>query len=649
MFPAGEKLLPNKIPTIEVQNFTTLDGGPYPSHSGGIVISVADNLTKIIGSHTITVGGLWSYSGENNFDQIDVSSTTPGATNNQNGQKFIFTNSRSGGTVPTSNVAVANAALGLFDTYGEIGQKSYTLFRGNMGEIFAQDSWHATPKTVIEYGVRYSIDQPYYALWRNQSMFDPAFYNPATAPTVNPTTGVETAANINSEYDGMVIPGGGFPGSANGHVPAAILSGAYNGLFHGLSPSYSPIVWTYVQPRVGLTQQLTPTTVFRAGGGRFVQRTGISDALQLGGNAPFQSAESVTNGNVDNPGGTTSNLYPLQVSSQTLNFPQPEAWAWSASLEQDLKLATLTISYVGRRGIHLGQLENLNEPVAGTTLAHPGVAVDSLRPYQGYAEIIEQSDRGSSNYNGMLVDLKRRLTKNVSFGAAYTWAKLLDYGSSKGFELPYIYNPRLNYGPADFDLRNVVVVNYMWNMPYADHSSNWLVRNALGDWQLSGVTQAQTGQPFNITDGNDYAGVGPGSGGQFYRLVKPVRTMKQFGSAGWFDTSSFATPVPGTFAPQGSRNEVNNPGFQSWNIALQKPFHIIPGHDSNQLTFRAEAFNFTNHPNLDSSANAPGMTTPGSSTYGEITTKGQTYASRSRAAVHAAVLFLTNQTINQPI
>lgn len=115
LFPAADKLIPNKIPTIEIQNFTTLDGGPYPSHSGGIVYTAADNLTKIIGSHTLNFGGLWEYSGENNFDQIDVSSTTPGATNNQNGQ-FIFTALHN--NQPTTGAAVANAALGLFDSYG---------------------------------------------------------------------------------------------------------------------------------------------------------------------------------------------------------------------------------------------------------------------------------------------------------------------------------------------------------------------------------------------------------------------------------------------------------------------------------------------------------------------------------------------------
>jgi hypothetical protein len=623
LFPAAQKLIPDKIPTIEIQNFTTLDGGPYPSHSGGIVFTFADNVTKVMGNHTLNFGGLWEYSGENNFDQIDVSSTTPGATNNQNGQ-FIFTALHN--NQPSTGAAVANTALGLFDSYGEIGQKSYTLFRANAAEFFAQDSWHMTPKMVVEYGLRYSIFQPYYTLWGNQSMFNANNYDASQAPVVNPVTGIETGGNI---YDGIVIPGSHFPSAANGHVPADVLNGQFNDLFHGYSRSYSPIVWSTIQPRFGMTWQVAPQTVVRLGGGRYIQRLGISDAIQLGGNEPFQAAESVTNGNVDNPGGAQQNQYPLQLSSQSYNFPSPESWAWSGTVEQEVpKFATLTISYVGRKGLHLQQLSNVNELAPGTIQANPGVtAPDALRPYQGFASIIEQSDRGSSIYNGMQVNLKRRLSHNVLFGVAYTWAKLLDFGSGKGYELPDVNNPRIDYGPADFDLRNVLVVDYVWNLPYASHNSNWLLRNALGDWQISGVTQAQSGQPFSITNGNDYAGVGPGAGSQLWAATRPVHMNKKFGSAGWFDASAFAQPAEGTFSGRGSRNEWYNPGFQSWNIAAEKNFHVIPGHDSQVLTFRAEAFNFTNHPNLDSSSNASGMTTPGSGTFGEITTKGQTYSS----------------------
>jgi hypothetical protein len=622
LFSAAQKETPDKIPTIEIANFTTVDGGPYPSHSGGPIFNFADNLTKVIGTHTLVFGGVWQYSGENDNDQISVSSTTPGATNNQNGQ-FIFTDTRTGH--PTSNAAVANAALGLFDTYGEIGQKTYTLFRGHMYEGFGQDQWRATSRMVLEYGVRYSVIQPYYALWRNQSVFDPKSYNPASAPTVNPITGYTSGGD---PYDGVVIPGSGFPSSAQGHVPANILNGQYQGLFRGYGASYSKTVWSDIQPRFGITYQLGPTTVVRAGAGRFVQRLGVSDQVQVGGNAPFQDSETVTAGSVDNPGGAGANSLPLALSSQAYNFPNPEAWGWNATLEQDVpKFATLTVAYVGRRGIHLSELENINQLRPGTVQANPNVtAQDALRPYQGFSTILQDTNAGSSIYHSLQVNLKRRMTKNVLFGVAYSWSKSMDSGSGPGYELPNYYNPAPNYGPSDFDIRNILVVNYVWNIPYGTNASNRLVRSTLGNWQVSGVTQAQSGIPVQIGTGDDFAGVGPGAGTQLWDVTRTPHIEKHFsgnGSSGyWFDPTVFVQPAPGTLAPRGTRNLVYGPGFQSWNMALIKNIHIIPSHENHVLTFKAEAFNFTNHPNWD----APDSN-PTSGTFGQITSKGNTYAS----------------------
>jgi len=631
IFPSSDKLIPNKIPTINISNFTTLDGGPYPSHSGGVITDLADNLTKVIGNHTVIVGGMWERAGENNFDQITVSSTTPGATNNQNGQ-FRFTDLRNG--QPTSAAAVGNVALGLFDSYGEIGQKSYTLFRANYFAGFAQDQWRATPKLLFEYGVRYSVMQPYSAVWRNQSVFDPRFYNPANAPTVNPVTDTITGGD---PYNGVVIPGSGFPSSANGHVPASILNGSFNRLFHGASPGYSQTIYTDIQPRVGFTYQIGSSTVIRAGGGRFVQRIGISDAVQLGGNAPFQPTASITAGSVDNPGGTTASTFPLQLSSQAYNFPNPNAWSWDFAVEQEVPaLGTFTASYVGRRGLHLTELVNVNQPAPGSVpRGAPSGQADFVRPYKGFAAILQDTNAGSSIYNGMQLELKRRLTRGLLFGVAYTWAKSMDYGSSTGYELPNSYDPSINYGPSDFDIRNVLVVNYVWNIPYGVEGRG-LTHSALGGWQVSGTTQAQTGEPFSVTSGDDFAGVGPGSGGQLWAPATKPQVLKQFGNVPgqgyWFTPAAFSVATPtgsapsspafGTYAPRGSRNLLYGPGFQSWNIALNKNFHVIPNHENHVATFRAEAFNFTNHPNLDT----PNFN-PTSGTFGQVTQKGNTYAS----------------------
>jgi hypothetical protein len=67
LFP--EKEIFDKVPTIEIQNFATIDGGPYPSASSGPIWQFSDNLTWIKSSHTFKFGGYWERSGQNDFDR----------------------------------------------------------------------------------------------------------------------------------------------------------------------------------------------------------------------------------------------------------------------------------------------------------------------------------------------------------------------------------------------------------------------------------------------------------------------------------------------------------------------------------------------------------------------------------------------------
>src|SRR5438477_5529766 len=226
IFPQG-KLIPNRIPSVNLSNFSGLSGGPYPSHSAGPIYDISDSFTWIKQNHTLKFGGLWERSGENDNDEINVSAC-PTCTNNQNGQ-FLFTDGRAGGT----GVAVANAALGLFDTYSEIGHRAYTIFRANMWEGFAQDTWKTTPALTLTYGLRYTVIVPYHAEWGNMAVFDPRFYDANNAVTIDHNTGLIVGTpTIDQRYNGMVIPGSSFPSSASGRVPEAD-SGLYNGLFRG--------------------------------------------------------------------------------------------------------------------------------------------------------------------------------------------------------------------------------------------------------------------------------------------------------------------------------------------------------------------------------------------------------------------------------
>ncbi len=137
------KDIAHKIPNATLNDsFYNLNGGPYPSHSSGPIYTASDSLSKVWGNHTLKFGVLFDYDGENDGDQINVS-TVPGGANNQNGN-FVFSDN---GTGATSGVSIANLALGYADSYTEIGPRAYTIWRGYMFEEFAQDSWKINPET----------------------------------------------------------------------------------------------------------------------------------------------------------------------------------------------------------------------------------------------------------------------------------------------------------------------------------------------------------------------------------------------------------------------------------------------------------------------------------------------------------------------
>jgi hypothetical protein len=426
-----------------------------------------------------------------------------------------------------------------------------------------------------------------------------------------------------------VIPGSGFPSSAQGHVPDAILANGYARLFRGFDSNYSPTVKTNIQPRVGFAYQVNPGTVIRAGFGRYIQRLGISDTVHVGGNAPFQPAATVTRGSVDNPGGVGVNQAPLGFYSHAYDYPNPEAWGWNMTVEHEFtNFAVFTLSYVGRRGLHQEQLINRNQLQPGTAIdpANRGVNPDALRPFRGFSIINEARNDGSSNYHSLQANVKRRLTKGTLFGVAYTWSKNLDFGSATGTSQPNAYSNRNFYGPSDFDTRHVLVINYVWDIKYGNSMSNVFARGLLSDWQFSGIIQGQSGRPQTVSQNNDRAGVGPGSGNQLW--VASQNPTLPHGFAGgkttdqWFQTSVFAPAALGTFAPRGMRGLIYGPGFVSASAALQKAFHIIPNHENHQLVFKAESFNYLNHPNLDN----PDVN-PTSGTFGRVNGKGNTYAS----------------------
>ncbi|MBV9436873.1 MAG: carboxypeptidase regulatory-like domain-containing protein [Acidobacteria bacterium] len=624
------KLLSTRIPTVNMNEFSGLSGGPYPSHSSGPIIDASDSLTWVTGNHTWKFGGLFEYQGENDNDEINVQAC-PTCTNNQNGQ-FQFNDSRAGGT----SLGVANAALGLFDRYSEIGHRAFTVFRANMYEIFAQDSWKARPNLTINAGLRYTIIEPYHALWQNQIVFDPAFYDPSIAVTVDPKTGLITGSpTIAQLYNGMVIPGSGFSQSAKAHVPEANTS-LYNGLFRGVPNHYSDIQWNDIQPRLGIAYSLGDKTVLRAGGGRFFTRLGVSDSVFLGGNPPFQPNASLTNGSVDALGPNAAGNIPLVVTTQARNLRNPEAWNWNLTVERQLPWrSVVSAGYVGRRGLRLQREADINQPTLATVAANPGVNLDALRPYKGFGTIRQTDNVASSMYNSLQLSWNRRAANGLQIGAAYTFSHSNDNGSNQRDVVPDTYDTSFLWGPSEFDSHHIFVLNYLYPIPFFRQQSGF-VGKVLGGWQISGIAQYQTGLPCSVAGGSDYAGVGLdsnfgcGVNGQYWVVNGNPKIIGTFGPNGqWFATTNpdgspiFTQPAKGTFNTQRVRDIIFQPGFENWNMGLFKKLNVTERVD---LQFRAEAFNVWNHPNWCGASGCSGTTNvglnPTSSTFGKVTTKG---------------------------
>ena len=624
IFPDRKEIF-DKIPTIDINNFQRIDGGPYPASSSGPIWQVSNTTSKITGNHTLKFGVRWERAGQNDFDQINVAGV-PGGTNNQNG-RFVFTDGRPGG----SGLAVSNAALGLFDSYAEIGPRAYTPYRGEMFEWFVQDSWKVTPKTRVELGVRWSYVQPYFwSLWRNMAVFDPDSYDPSRAVVQDPKTGNVLSGD---RFNGVVIPGDGWPEGAFGRVFVAD-TGEFDHLFTGGDKTWGDKHYTNFQPRVGIAQRLGEKTVLRVGAGRFLARPGVADNIFLGGNPPFQPMVSIDDGLADNPGGGASTGFPQFFMTSDPVYKIPSAWNWNVMVQREIGAnTTVEVGYVGRVGLHMERVRDINQLAPGTTQANKGINSNFLRPYKGFAAINLGENAARSEYNGLQISVNRRFTRGLGFGLAYTLSDNKDNATDRRHQIYNNLDDSNYWGWASSDTRHVLITNFVYELPFLRDKST-MAGKLLGGWQISGIMQFQTGTPPQrssrcgcIGQTGDYAGTGVRQAVPWEVLGDPVlpSSEQKFSSGRGDDNFFFRTkdgsgnplfvrPAPGTFSSTQNRNSLlHGPGFQRWDFGVFKTFAIDERH---QVQFRFEFFNLPNHPNWSQvNANAT------SGTFGKITSK----------------------------
>lgn len=116
---------------------------------------------------------------------------------------------------------------------------------------------------------------------------------------------------------------------------------------------------------------------------------------------------------------------------------------------------------------------------------------------------------GNTNYHGLQVELKRRMSKGLLFQGSYVWSHSISNEQSQGIGGSYTSLRDVGYdkSASPFDIRQAVKMNWVYELPigkghaFLSNASNPIVRKALEGWQLASVTRLQSGSPIRLTSG----------------------------------------------------------------------------------------------------------------------------------------------------
>ena len=432
--------------------------------------------------------------------------------------------------------------------------------------FFVLDNWQVNRKLTVNYGLRYEL------------------------PTV-PYTVNGYATELNPQQTALVPP----------------------------NPPVRGFQFTYPQhkdwaPRLGFAYRLKDTTVIRGGAGIYYNPNQTNSQTFLNTNPPFTNYTTFTSQlntptlSLSNPTGGPANPPPpvSNIITDDWNMKTPRMNQWSFGVEQALwRNAGLEINYLGSHSYHLDRSYYNNTPLPG-----PG-AIQPRRPNQAFGVIRTVTNDEIANYEGLTVGVKQRFWRGMSISANYTWSHTLDVSTdSNGGGAPMNpYNWRLDYGNSNWDIRHRFVASYVWDIPFFK-GANSLLRNALGNWQLNGITILQTGFPFNVTYGTDTANTSSGGSNRPNIVGTPSANCGDGHLVGCINTAAFAAPSPYTYGNAG-RNLLYGPHSFTTDLSLFKNFQI---RERLRFELRFEAFNVTNSPEFSNPAS-----TFGTATFGNIT------------------------------
>jgi Carboxypeptidase regulatory-like domain len=287
------------------------------------------------------------------------------------------------------------------------------------------------------------------------------------------------------------------------------------------------------------------------------------------------------------------------------------------------------------RLLRVGDLSDTVQSIFATGLLDFNVGLPAQTGANGYI-----GNYAASDYNALLVSLRKRVSNGLQFDFNYTYSHSIDnlseitnnyvtYTASGAGLVCDLDNLRTCRASSDFDARHTVNVNYVYDLPVGQ--GRYFLRNApgwlnaiVGGWSTSGIVTWRTGYPFTIHTNSfptaftlDAPAVLLNAAG-----LKPGIHTDSAGNLQYFSSQSTAIAAVGFpfGGGTGTRNEAQGPGFSSVDMGLWKGVKV-PGSERQQFILRLDTFNTFNHPVFNGPASA---TLANTSQYGIITSTAST-------------------------
>lgn len=553
----------DQIPSIDPGGWG--DNGPILYNPGGFdpvlfarkwQIAASDNVTKVLGTHTLKAGFFFEH----------VTNTQPG---NGDSNGMIVNGTWEGSTGNT----FADLLLGRVIQYQErtknvlhdIGYRRY--------EVYVQDSWKWRPNVTLDFGLRVSK----LGAWEDRQgrgivVWDQSRYSPTA-------------------------PAGSFPGVAWNAVDSSIPK-------DGVSLPF------FYQPRVGVAWDLrgTGATVLRGGFGAYRYHDAqqpYDNLIDLAYGVRQFTRDLTTLRGLEGLGSTS-----LVFGGAALDInddKQPVTYSWSGTVNRRLPWAmNLELGYVGNKSDHLMNfdLSNYNAVPLGAMLNDPGGDSNAYRPLPQYGDLNVFRHSMYQNYHGLQALLSRQRGL-FSFTGSYTFSKTLGIrsgdpgGSRTGSE--YILDPRqYNYGVLGTDRTHVASAAYSWLLP--PMSGNTVANAILGNWQIAGISSYISGAPImgnlnlqgTLADGTTIGAAAITGSPQV--AATPVVTCdpRQDVPSGYlFNPSCFGPPSPGQNGSYILPYMKTQPYFNH-DLSFIKNIPLPRG--GHRLQLRVAAYNVFNHP-----------------------------------------------------